>query len=271
MSEPVAKMRVGMTAIWEVDGGLYYQAGLAIDADGCPSAYHPPTVARPNSGRPPGLDDLRNAGTPAIHEHLDEAGKMIGQLAIYWQNPPEPRRVGQVILPANWFGLATDDGRPTGRPVIQGPGDPAPGFYVSQTALGDPSFPTTSPRRYVDSLTVPYVSVPSTMLNVVAIGDVGVVFYGGAQSSVIVADVGPPRRIGEGSIALANELGLFRGNVNAGHDEPDLLYLLFPGTAATPKWPRSHDDIDRVAMAKLGAWGGVARARTFVPSLRSRA
>ena len=43
-------------------------------------------------GSPPGLDYLANAGHPG-----------------------------------NWWALATDNGKPNGRPIIQGPNDPAPG------------------------------------------------------------------------------------------------------------------------------------------------
>src|ERR1700676_2054280 len=39
--------------------------------------------------------------------------------------------------PGNWWALATDTGRPSGRPVVQRKGDPAPGYYVSMTALFD--------------------------------------------------------------------------------------------------------------------------------------
>src|SRR5262249_26952383 len=40
--------------------------------------------------------------------------------------------------PGNWWALVTDNGRPSGHPVVQGNSDPAPGFYVSATALYDP-------------------------------------------------------------------------------------------------------------------------------------
>src|SRR5215470_6261074 len=71
---------------------FFFQAGMAIDADGAPTAYHPV------HGR--GLDNLANAG----HQ-------------------------------GNWYGVVTDTGQKNGKPVVQGSQDPAPGFYVSPTAL----------------------------------------------------------------------------------------------------------------------------------------
>ena len=47
-------------------------------------------------------------------------------------------RLDHAGAPGNWWGIVTDDGTPGGEPVVQGDGDPAPGFYVSQTSLVDP-------------------------------------------------------------------------------------------------------------------------------------
>jgi hypothetical protein len=35
----------------------------------------------------------------------------------------------------NWWALVTDNEKTSGTPVVQGPADPAPGYYVSTTAL----------------------------------------------------------------------------------------------------------------------------------------
>src|SRR5271165_3204735 len=43
--------------------------------------------------------------------------------------------LGNAGRPGNWWALATVNGKSSGKPVIQGPSDPAPGFYVSTTAL----------------------------------------------------------------------------------------------------------------------------------------
>ena len=234
MTEPVIRLRVGDVAIWEIDSAIMYSAGLAVDLDGAANCYHPPTPEHPLSGRPPGLDDLRNAG-----------------------------------LPGNYWGIATEDGSRGGEPVVQGPQDPAPGFYVSTTALVDPSKLHSSPARYVDSMTIPYVSIPGRVFRgLIELGDLGVVLYRQAQCAVIVADIGPPARIGEGSAALARELGLWKGP-NDGHEPHDVVYLLFPQSFTIPRWPRAQYEIRHAAGARFAAWGGLERIRQLVPSLRS--
>src|SRR5712691_749121 len=58
----------------------------------------------------------------------------------------------------NWWALVTDNGKTVGRPVVQRKSDPAPGYYVSTTALYAPDNPNArDPHRYVDSARVPYV------------------------------------------------------------------------------------------------------------------
>jgi peptidoglycan hydrolase-like protein with peptidoglycan-binding domain len=47
-----------------------------------------------------------------------------------------------------------------GHPVVQRLQDPAPGFFISQTALSDPTREDRDPLKYVNALTVPYVVLP---------------------------------------------------------------------------------------------------------------
>src|SRR5262245_50331332 len=44
--------------------------------------------------------------------------------------------------PGNWWALVTENGKPSGTPVVQGPADPAPGFYIS---LEDHAFEPQEP------------------------------------------------------------------------------------------------------------------------------
>src|SRR5262249_13386653 len=141
---------------------LAFKAGLAVDADGSPKAYHPDG---PNAGA---LDYTVNAGRPG-----------------------------------NWFGVVTHNGQRDGEPVIQGPGDPAPGFYVSPTSLQDPGRPPHDPLRYVDASTVPYLALPPEMMRQgeMRLGDLAIVVNCARRiaSAAIFADVGPRGRLGEGS------------------------------------------------------------------------
>jgi hypothetical protein len=61
------------------------------------------------------------------------------------------------------YGVVTDNQKGSGKPVVQGPSDPAPGFYVSSTSYQDPTKKATDPRRYVDASTVPYAVLPSNL------------------------------------------------------------------------------------------------------------
>ena len=191
---------------------LFFVAGMAIDADGAPRAYHP-------RGSPPGLDFLANAGHPG-----------------------------------NWWGIATNG---QGEPLLQRPSDPAPGFYVSMTALEDPARSVRDPRRYVDSSTVAYIVVPARLVEVagVRLGDFAVVRNRRTERIVhaIVADTGPAGKIGEGSIALARDAGIPH-SPKSGGQAGDVVYLVFAGSGN--RRPRPRAEIDHKTAQLLEAWGG---------------
>ena len=151
----------------------------------------------PNAYHPDntGLDDLANAGTPG-----------------------------------RWEGLAKDA---DGKPFIQGPDDPFPGYYVSATALADRAKPVNDPTRYVDASKIPFVVLPGGMARQLGArpGDFAVVFNqrNGKFSYAIFGDIGPYDRIGEGSMALAENLGI-RSDARNGGARRGILYLVFPGS-----------------------------------------
>lgn len=128
--------------------------------------------------------------------------------------------------PGNWWGIATNE---AGRPFVQGPDDPAPGFYVSTTSLQNSVYPVSDPRRYVDSEKVPFIVLPSNFPVKVKLGtrcrvtDV----QKGVSSEAIYADVGPRFQLGEGSIALAKALGINPDPMKGG-TERKLKYEILP-------------------------------------------
>lgn len=162
--------------------------------------------------------------------------------------------LGNAGGPGNWWGLAC---RADGTPYQQGLDDPAPGFYVSQTALEDPKFPLWSPLRYVDSEEVPYVSIARNLRTPfdVRLGDLAMVLWGGRQIGAIVADVGPAHHYGEGSIALARALGIPESPRDGGCKD-GVTWIVFPHSHSTPKWPRGVDEFQGQAERLFGAWGG---------------
>ena len=114
--------------------------------------------------------------------------------------------------PGDWWALATDTGRPNGRPVVQGKNDPAPGYYVSMTSLFDASIADErNPRRFVDAMSIPYVVLPPEGFKHAKLGDFATVvnLQNGKVAAAIVADESAHELpMGEGSIALASALGI---------------------------------------------------------------
>jgi hypothetical protein len=197
--------------IWHVPGSdaFFYEAGMTIDADGAPNAYHPDNI---------GLDDLANAGSPG-----------------------------------NWQGLAKDA---DGEPFVQGPNDPFPGYYVSATALADRTKPVNDPTRYVDASKIPFIVLPGGMARQMGArpGDFAVVFNqrNGKSSYAIFGDVGPSERIGEGSMALAENLGI-RSDARNGGARRGILFLVFPGSGNGR--PRPIEEINAESEKLLQSWG----------------
>jgi hypothetical protein len=211
---------------------LFFRSGMTIDADGAYHAYHPDNVS--------GLDNLQNA--------KDKNGNFVG-----------------VVLGAN------------GKPVVQKAGDPAPGFFVSSTSLVDSAVKEKgNPLRYVNSETVPYFVLAGAepMRNRVTLGDFGVVFNGknGKLVFAIYADVGPSKKLGEGSIALAKALGINPSPRHGGTDG-GILYVVFPGSRKEfgKSWSSQEtvQDIEEQAGKHFATWGGMARISACFQDLAS--
>jgi hypothetical protein len=156
--------------------------------------------------------------------------------------------------PGRWEGLAKDT---DGEPFIQGPNDPFPGYYVSATALADRSKPANDPTRYVDASRIPFVVLPGGMARQLGArpGDFAVVFNrrNGKSSYAIFGDVGPYDRIGEGSMALAENLGI-RSDARNGGARRGILYLVFPSSGN--RGPRTIEEINEEGQKLLQEWEG---------------
>jgi hypothetical protein len=156
-----------------------------------------------------------------------------------------------------WWALVTDD---NDKPVIQQSGE-FKGFYVSMTWLHreDDSYSENEPSYWVDARTVPYVAVPKTVWQATGVhkGDLAYVFNAktGKASFAIVADWGTEDTLGEGSIALAEALGVESSPRTGGQDN-GVTYVVFPDTAARPAWPRALEDMSARAEHLLCDWGG---------------
>lgn len=165
----------------------------------------------------------------------------------------------------HWWGIITNAG---GCPVVQGPSDPAPGYCISTTALVDSRWADRDPRRYVDSETVPYASVPRDLTGQrgVRMGDVAIAIHKGVAVGAIVADVSPAGHWGEGSIALARALGL-PADPRSGGVAMGVTWLVFPSSHASPAWPRTVADVQTQAVDMFATWGGIAAVPWLAPSV----
>jgi hypothetical protein len=154
-------------------------------------------------------------------------------------------------VPAHWDGIITDR---DGNPLIQGESDPFPGYYISCTSLSDRLKKFTDPTRYVDAAKIPYVVLPNDLADHggARLGDFAVVvnLRNGKSSYAIYADIGT---VGEGSIALADNLGIL-SDPRLGGQSDGILYLVFPGSGNLQ--PRAIDEIQSEAEKLLQHWGG---------------
>jgi Fungal chitosanase of glycosyl hydrolase group 75 len=162
--------------------------------------------------------------------------------------------LGNAGAPGHWEGILQDK---DGNPLVQGPDDPFPGYYISCTSLADWSKAPNDPARYVDASKIPYIVLPGEMARQAGAwpGDMAVVvnLWNGDYSYAIFGDVGT---LGEGSIALANNLGI-SSDARHGGTWWGVLYLVFPGSG--DHRPKSVDEIDRETQKLLGDWGGVSQ------------
>jgi hypothetical protein len=164
-----------------------------------------------------------------------------------------------------WWALVTRDGQP----LLQGPDDPAPGYYLSMTSLQNSAFAETDPRRYLDASTIPYVALPKAVANSgVRLGDLVAVVNenNGKVAYAIYADQGPKDRLGEGSLYLANQLR----NIPLPDAEGTrqslprrIVYVLFPGSGNGK--PKTREQISAVGAKLFERWGGRAAVNACVP------
>lgn len=136
--------------------------------------------------------------------------------------------------PGNWWALVTNA---AGHPVTQGPGDPAPGFYVSSTSYERAGFDHADPRRYLDSESEKFIVVPAPLRHLVrpvVLGCRALVRHlsTGQEVEAVVGDLGPASHLGEASIALARAFHLHADPRTGGTDTACFHYKIFPGEPA---------------------------------------
>lgn len=151
-------------------------------------------------------------------------------------------------------GYLTEDERPK-VPVRQGPHDPFPGLYISQTAFTDPARTNERDvRRYVDATRINYVVLGTEAQRQGAqLGDFVAVYSRVTHRSVygIVGDDGNPTG-DEGSLHLLQALGYrFKDGRHDSVEQPEIVIRYFPHSNPQHQFFRAEDDLDAAAM-KLG-------------------
>ena len=182
------------------DGRVFFTADADIDADGANGQ---------NGG--PAAYKVDNSGT----EHLANGGMAI--------------RDGKVVCAHEFARDIVILGADNEPRVFPG------GIIASKTWYQHPGTMADDPAAYVDSETIPYIVVPPLVVQKTA----GIVRGCRARATLkgrsvecVVADRGPRNKIGELSIAAARAIGLPSSPRHGGTEKPEVLYELFPGTAA---------------------------------------
>lgn len=257
----------GVEPVYRESGAGFFVSHMHVNADGAPDAYRP-------DGK--GLSYSCDGVVAYENGHCVWVGQSQWQsrcLAAYrtWRDSGySGERVcafGFQVLGGRKVGSTTVGGVPT----IQGPNDPMPGNFVSETSMNIPGHPLDLQRRYVNSREIPFVVLSKKVRRMIgaSLGDVAVVHRPktGKTAFAVFADYGPSWGLGEGSIALHEALGnrpIYRrhGTDRAKRNVPDdVFYLVFPNSKVRPTADHSafRQRIETAASARFEAWGGAAR------------
>jgi hypothetical protein len=170
-----------------------------------------------------------------------------GSPRAYGPNDTGLDELGNAKTNGKWVGIVVDN---DDKPIVQGRNDPFPGFYISPTALYDTNIARTDPRCYVNSEVIPYYVLPESLMNDfnMKVGDMGYIYNQLTKRGcfAILADIGPEGKLGEGSIALAQKIGI--PNVSprdGGTETPEIVYIAFPNSGAGAEKHRTIEEINQ--------------------------
>lgn len=164
--------------------------------------------------------------------------------------------------PGNWWGIATDN---SGSPIRQAAYHPAPGFYVSTTALVNPDYDDGHPGRYCDSERYCFAVLPGNK-SFAKLGDVGLAWnqQSGDNMYFALGDVGPANQIGEGSMLLGRCLGLNPSPKTGGTSKPIINWVILPNSdPGYTEWETKC----QTAISLVSKWGGISRLQDLAKQL----
>jgi hypothetical protein len=138
------------------------------------------------------------------------------------------------------------------RPILQGPNDPFPGYYISQTAFTDiENQNERDPRRYVDARNINYVVRGDVARRRgVRAGDFASVYSMRTRKGVfaIVGDTGNPTG-DEGSLHLLQDLGYpFHDGKNDSVEKPEIVIQFYPNSNPKHQFFFTQEELDAATM-----------------------
>lgn len=141
------------------------------------------------------------------------------------------------------------------RPILQGPNDPFPGYYISQTAFTDiENQNERDPLRYVDARNIDYVVRGNVARRRgVQVGDFVSVYSKRTRRSVfaIVGDTGNPTG-DEGSLHLLQDLGYpFHDGRSDSVEKPEIVIRFYPNSNPKHQFFFAQANLDEAA-TRLG-------------------
>jgi hypothetical protein len=264
---------------------------LRIDTDGAAVSYHPENIGTTHlcNGMNPFVEGRCLGVTKpeleecfaALRTVLDESWKREKSppFCVYGFEVPSTTKVGDKLVWGGPFG--------SGPVQVQGPNDPAPGFFFSKTASPVPVEPGASlMTRYADADRIPYVVVPRSFIGatgptekraaaaLVRSGDLHAVpaivgDVGRAPGEVSVAaaqlvqdpDLTAPVPITEEALRSKQDLPfpylVRNGRVRAARNPSDGPYLVFVFSAKHGRVKKYvFDESQALSTATLSAFGG---------------
>jgi hypothetical protein len=213
--------------------------------------------------------------TKAKHAYglKDGSAVFLGRLFIDADGAPKAYNVNDAValdtldnagVPGNWWALATNakDCGPTGKPILQGKGDPAPGYYVVLTSMVNPAINNCRRQAsYVNAEKIPYVALSGKIRGFDYARNQGALalvvnLKTKKRAFAVFADQAPDYGIGEGSIYLGKQLGYNASPKTGGTDQRQNMWVVFKDSMGFPKNPAAVQAAASKAFAK---WGGDKR------------
>lgn len=187
-----------------------------------------------------------------VRYHNADLGE--AQKAVYVYKLPEINNAGDTITPLMFTSSMAID--------ADGMGDDGIGGEILDPTYGqnDTSLHYAGSGKPLDARYVRYIVLPEGFNGQgdhpnVRLGDVAAVFYNGRLAYAIFGDAGPASQLGEGSVALADALGI-PSDPEYGGVSDGVIYIIFPGSGPNPSDVLSSGEIDQIGRGQFTAAGG---------------